>query len=180
MPTQTVTITATDEDGGSTSVTFDLTVSNVNPTLTVNNASVTVNEGQTATNSGTFGDVPADTVSLAASFGTVTGDAGAWSWSYNATDNLPTTMVTITATDEDGGSTSVTFDLTVNNDNPTLTVNNASVTVNEGQTATNSGTFGDVPADAVTLSASIGMVTGTAGQLELVVHMLPTTRQRKP
>ena len=81
-----MTITATDEDGGSTSVTFDLTVNNLNPTLTVDNASVTVNEGQSATNSGTFGDVPADTVTLAASIGTVTASAGAWTWSYAATD----------------------------------------------------------------------------------------------
>ena len=32
---QPVTIAATDEDGGVTQVTFDLTVNNVNPTLTV-------------------------------------------------------------------------------------------------------------------------------------------------
>lgn len=163
LPTTVVTITASDEDGGSTNVTFDLTVNNLNPTLTVDHGSVTVDEGQTATNSGTFGDVPADTVMLAASIGTVTGAAGAWTWSYAAADNAPTQTVTITATDEDGGSTSVTFGLTSNNVNPTLTQNNASVTVNEGQTATNSGAFSDVPADTVTLVASIGTVTGSAG-----------------
>ena len=162
-PLQSVTITATDEDGGLTTVSFDLTVNNLNPTLTVDNAAVTVNEGQTATNSGTFGDVPADTVSLAASIGIVTGTAGAWSWSYATTDNAPLQSVTITATDEDGGLTTVSFNLTVNNLNPTLTVDNGAVTVNEGQTATNSGTFGDVPADTVSLAASLGIVTGTAG-----------------
>jgi hypothetical protein len=163
LPTTVITITASDGDGGSTNVTFDLTVNNLNPTLTVNNGSVTVDEGQSAANSGTFGDVPADTVTLAASIGTVNGAAGAWTWSYAAADNAPTQTVTITATDEDGGSTSVTFHLTINNVNPTLTQNNTSLTVDEGQTATNSGTFSDVPADTVTLVASIGTVTGSAG-----------------
>ena len=113
--------------------------------------SVTINEGQTATNSGTYGDVPADTVTVTASIGTVAYSGGTWSWSYNGTDDLATTnVVIITASDEDGGSTIATFDLTVNNVAPTLTVDNASVTINEGQTATNSGTYGDVPADTVT------------------------------
>jgi Ca2+-binding RTX toxin-like protein len=130
----------------------------------VDNASVTVNEGQTAANSGTYGDVPADTVSVTASIGNVTfSSGGVWNWSYATADNAPAQTVTITATDEDGGSSSTTFSLTVDNVNPTLTVDNASVTVNEGQTATNSGTFGDVPADSVTLSASVGTVTGSAG-----------------
>src|SRR6185436_18996712 len=160
----TISASATDEDGTfAAGNTVSVAVQNVAPSLMVDNASVTVNEGQTATNTGAFGDVPADTVTLVASIGTVVGSAGAWTWSYNATDNLSTTTVTITASDEDGGSTNVTFDLTVNNLNPTLTVDNASVTANEGQTATNTGTFGDVPADTVTLSASIGTVTGTAG-----------------
>ena len=161
---QIVTITASDEDGGSTDVTFQLTVNNVAPTLTVDQASVTTDEGTTATNSGTFGDVPADTVSLVASIGMITGSAGAWSWSYTPADDaaLPQ-IVTITASDEDGGSTDVTFQLTVNNVAPTLTVDQASVTTDEGTTATNSGTFGDVPADTVSLVASIGMITGSAG-----------------
>jgi Ca2+-binding RTX toxin-like protein len=162
-PTQTVTITATDEDGGLTNVTFDLTVNNVAPSLTVDTATITIDEGQTATNSGTYGDVPADTVSVVASIGTVTFAGGVWSWSYNGTDDLTTTSVTITASDDDGASTSVSFNLTVDNVDPSLTADSATVTVNEGQTATNTGTFGDVAADMVTLSASIGTVTGSAG-----------------
>src|SRR5262249_59991090 len=68
---QTVTVTATDSDGAATSVSFALTVNNVAPSVAANNASVTVNEGQTASNSGTFGDPGADTVSLPASVGTI-------------------------------------------------------------------------------------------------------------
>jgi uncharacterized delta-60 repeat protein len=117
----TISATATDEDGTfAAGNTVNVDVDNVDPSLTVVNAAVVVNEGQAATNTGTFGDVPADTVDLAASIGMVTGTAGAWSWIYNSTDDLFQT-VTITATDEDGGLTEVMFDLTVNNVAPTIT-----------------------------------------------------------
>jgi uncharacterized delta-60 repeat protein len=158
-----VTITATDEDGGLTQVTFNLTVSNVDPTLTVDDASVTIDEGQTATNGGTYADVAADTVTLVASIGTVLYSGGLWTWSYNGTDDLATQTVTIAASDEDGGSAIATFDLTVDNAAPSLTIANGSVTIDEGQTATNGGTYADVPADTVTLTASIGTVTYSSG-----------------
>ena len=58
-------------------------MNNVAPDRAADNASVTVNEGQTATNSGTYGDVPADTVTLTASIGTLTYGGGTWNWSYN-------------------------------------------------------------------------------------------------
>lgn len=163
LTTTSVVITANDEDGGSTVASFDLTVNNAAPTVTVDNAAVTIDEGQAAANSGSYGDVPADTVSITANIGTVTFSGGLWSWSYDGTDDLPTTSVVITASDEDGGSAIATFDLTVNNVAPTVTVDNASVTVDETQTATNSGTYGDVAADTVTLSASIGTVTFSGG-----------------
>jgi Ca2+-binding RTX toxin-like protein len=115
-----VTITATDDDGGEASAMFDLTVNNLDPTITVDNAAVTVNEGETATNLGTFADVPADIVMLTASIGTVVDEGGGnWSWSYDSTDDLGPVSVTITATDDDGGEASAMFDLTVNNVDPT-------------------------------------------------------------
>jgi hypothetical protein len=49
---QTVTITATDSDSAVTTTTFALVVNNVAPMLSVDNASVTVSEGQTPTNTG--------------------------------------------------------------------------------------------------------------------------------
>ncbi len=56
---------------------------NVVPSITVDQVVVTVDEGTKATNSGGFGDVLIDLVTLSASLGTVTdhGD-GTWSWSY--------------------------------------------------------------------------------------------------
>src|SRR5262249_58715569 len=68
-----------------------------------NNASVTVNEGQTASPSGTFGDPGADTVSFSASVGTAVNNGnGTWSWSFATSDGPDQSQtVTITATDSD-------------------------------------------------------------------------------
>ncbi|MGE3243617.1 MAG: hypothetical protein AB7G28_25175, partial [Pirellulales bacterium] len=156
---QVVTITA--DDGVATAqVTFTLDVTNVAPSIVANLTEVTVNEGETAANSGTFADVAADAVTLSASVGAVmdNGD-GTWSWSYTTGDG-PEDSLAVTITAEDGLTTSqVSFALAVNNAAPTIAANLTEVTVNEGETAANSGTFADVAADAVTLSASIGAVT---------------------
>lgn len=145
----TISASATDEDGAfAAGNTVAVTVLNVDPTLTVDNASVAVSEGQTAMNTGTFGDVPSDTVTLTASIGTIIGTAGAWSWSYATTDNAPTQTVTITATDEDGGETTATFSLTVNNVAPTLAISGAA-SVNEGSSYSLGLSSSDPGADTI-------------------------------
>ncbi len=156
---QTLTITATDSDGANTTTTFDLTVNNIAPSV-ANDGNVTVNEGATASNTGTWFDPGVDVVTLAASVGSVTKNAdGTWSWSFNTSDGPDDSQtVTITATDSDGANTSTTFGLTVNNVTPSA-ANNGNVTANEGATATNSGTWSDPGVDVVTLVASIGSVT---------------------
>ena len=68
---QTVTITATDSDGALSTTTFDLNVLNVAPTVGADNDPVTVNEGETATNTGTFSDPGLDVVTISASVGAV-------------------------------------------------------------------------------------------------------------
>src|SRR5262245_35168315 len=125
--------------------------------------SVTVNEGQTATMNGTFHDSGTSAVTVTSSIGTITQSAGAhgtWSWSY-PTNNGPTQSqtVTITATDANGAFSTTTFDLTINNQVPTITVNSGTITVDEGQPATNSGTYADVGADVTSITASVGTVT---------------------
>jgi uncharacterized delta-60 repeat protein/uncharacterized repeat protein (TIGR01451 family) len=124
---QTVNLTATDSDGGQSSISFDLVVNNVAPTVSVTgDAIVTVNEGTQATNSGTFADVGADVVTVTVSIGTInqTGTQnGTWSWSFSASNGpAQTQTVTITATDSDGGQSATSFDLVVNNIAPTLSV----------------------------------------------------------
>lgn len=91
------------------------------PTVTVNNSSVVVNEGQTAINAGSFDDTvdtDSDTVRVSASVGTVTQSGtrnGTWNWSYatpNVSDDQPT-QVKITAKDSTGRYTSKYFSLKV-------------------------------------------------------------------
>ena len=162
--TQTVTITATDNDGAVTTTTFELVVTNVAPSVAADSASVTVNEGSTATTSGTWSDPGLDVVTLAASIGSVMKNAdGTWNWSFNTNDGPDQTQaVTITATDSDGAVTTTAFDLVVTNVAPSVSVTSASVTVGEGSTATNSGVWSDPGLDVVTLAASIGSVTKNA------------------
>ena len=89
---------------------------NPGPTLSSDQAAVTVNEGSTAVNTGTFDDESRTTVTLTASLGTVitNGAGGTWSWVDTQTGVAggPTT-VTISATDAAGLKATTTFNLTV-------------------------------------------------------------------
>ena len=85
---------------------------------------VTVDEGQTATNTGTWGDPDgASGVLLSASVGSVIQYAdGTWHWSMDTSDGpTESQTVTITATDPQGATTSRSFALVVNNVAPTAT-----------------------------------------------------------
>ena len=93
---------------------------NTAPTVAANNASVSVNEGQTANNTGTYSDTnTGDNVTITASRGTVTKtgtNSGTWSWSLATTDGPEDSgTITITANDGHGGITTTTFSLTVAN-----------------------------------------------------------------
>ncbi len=96
------------------------------PTVSANQPSVTVPEGQTATNTGTYDDSDGDPVTLTASAGNVSEDAagsGTWSWSFGTSDGpAQNQMVTITASDGIGSSTT-TFSLNVTDVSPTATFN---------------------------------------------------------
>ncbi|HEV3479688.1 MAG TPA: hypothetical protein VG144_09585, partial [Gaiellaceae bacterium] len=127
---------------------------NVAPVVAATNPTVTVNEGQTATNSGTWADAnTGDTVTLSSSVGTVTQSgtnaAGTWTWSYGTTDGpAQTQVVTITANDGTT-STNTTFQLNVNNVAPTATFN-APAAVDEGSTIALSLTSPSDPSPADT------------------------------
>ncbi len=120
---------------------------------------VSVNEGSTATNNGSFCDPGVDTVTVSTSLGTVTQGSSTWGWSYSAADGPLTTNVTITATDSDGATSTYTFVLVVNNLAPTLSRLLASVTTGEALTVTNGGGFRDAGVDDVSLFANVGIVT---------------------
>jgi len=158
----TIIVDLVDEDGlHEAAGTLTVQVNNVVPSVTADNPTITVDEGQTATNTGTFDDPGDDVVTLSAWVGTIVDDGdGAWSWSFETTDGPNQSQtVTITATDSDGAISTTTFDLDVRNVAPSVTADNPTITVDEGQTATNTGTFDDPGDDVVTLSASIGTIT---------------------
>jgi hypothetical protein len=137
---------------------------NAKPTLTVANASVSGVEGTSLNNNGTWSDANAsDTVVLTASAGTVTRNPdGTWSWTIAGPDNVAPTNVTITANDGNRGVTVVSFSYGFTNVAPGLTAAQSVVVGNVLTTLTNSGTWSDVAADTVTLTASKGTVVKNA------------------
>ena len=133
---------------------------NTVPVIGSNSAAVSGAEGTTITNTGTWSDANAsDVVTLTASVGTVVKNAnGTWSWSIASTDNQAAATVTITANDGNGGVSTTSFTYTVNNVAPVVAATNSAVSGIVLTTITNTGTYADVAADTVTLTASIGTI----------------------
>jgi hypothetical protein len=136
-------------DSDAAHVSITVTPVNDKPTVATDSAQVTVNEGQTASNTGTYGDVDGDTVTFTASVGTVTKPAaGTWAWSFLTADGPSQSQtVTITANDGNGGTETTTFPLTVNNVAPSITslaaTNSLSGPLVFGTPTTFSGSFDD-------------------------------------
>ena len=132
--------------------------SNDPPSVAADSALVTINESQTAANSGTFSDSGLDTVTIASSIGIVSQigtQSGTWSWSFASSDgpNESQTVV-ITATDSDGDFTTTSFDLIVLNVAPS--VDNATFeTVENSPDGTLVGTVTASDPGADTLAFSI-------------------------
>ena len=155
----TVAVAIEDDDGGiGNAVAGSVTVNSRVPAVTVNTAAIEVNEGDTAVNSGTYSDPDGDAVSLTASIGSVIDEGGGnWSWSFDTADGpAESQTVTITATDSDDAIGTASFDLTVQNLAPALSLLNASA-VNENDLSTVTGSIFDAgTGDAFTLSVDWG------------------------
>ncbi|MDX1409086.1 MAG: Ig-like domain-containing protein, partial [Saprospiraceae bacterium] len=110
------------DDSNVVAVTVDVTCINDSPLVAADEASVTVDEGTTASNSGTISDAEGDPVILAASEGAVTDNGdGTWSWSFATIDGPSDSQtVTVTADDGQGGISQAQFSLTVNNVSPAI------------------------------------------------------------
>jgi len=162
------TYRASDGQADSQAALVSLTIAPVNdaPAVAAVQGSVTANEGDTASNSGTFSDVDGDTVILTASIGTLTQGAGTWTWSYTSTDGPDDTRpVTITATDEHGAASSIAFDLVVANVAPHVSAGDDQ-TVAVGAAVVFAGSFTDPgQADTHTLRWDFGDGTSAVGTL---------------
>lgn len=101
-----------------------LAVGSTPPTIQVNETTVTVDEGSTATNGGTVDDPDGHGIRImTASVGTVTfTPGGQWLWWAPAVDGPATETVTITAMDEYGAEASIDFQLVVHNVAPTVVI----------------------------------------------------------
>ena len=130
------------------------TSANHTPTIASNTGTVNVNEGSTASNTGTWSDADSgDTVTLSASAGTVTKGSGTWSWSLPTTDGpAQSQSVTITATDNHGASAFTTFQLNVANVDSTGTLTNGGPITEGGSATVSFGSAADAsPIDAASL-----------------------------
>lgn len=112
---RTVRARAIDHDDAGNDYTTTITIDNAAPSVAADQATVTVNAGQVAVNTGVFGDPGADTVTLTVSVGALVANGdGTWSWSFPTSNGTPQHQtVTVTATDSDGAQTCVTFNLEV-------------------------------------------------------------------
>ena len=102
----------------------ELTQANQPPAVTADHATVEVNEGSAAANTGTYSDPEGKAVTLTASVGSVVDNGdGTWSWSYTPADGPSDSQtVTITVTDVGGQAATATFALSVLNVAPTVTI----------------------------------------------------------
>ncbi|MCA9061831.1 MAG: cadherin-like domain-containing protein, partial [Planctomycetaceae bacterium] len=166
-----------DNHGSTVASTATITITGANdgPQVAVD-GNATVNEGSTASNTGTWSDIDAtDVVSLTASVGSVVKNInGTWSWSF-LTSNGPaqSQAVVVTATDSHGATATTQFQLTVNNVAPVIDAaefeieeNSANGTVVGTLTATDPGNdslswqiTGGSGAAAFTVNSVTGIIT---------------------
>lgn len=139
---------------------FNSASPNQSPTVTVTNATVTVDEGSEATNSGTASDPDGTIASVSASIGTATLTSGGWTWSYTPPDGPATVTVTITVTDNRGATASATFTLQVNNVAPTVVIDSISEADENGVTTVEAH-FSDPGDDSHTVAVDWGTTEGT-------------------
>ena len=126
--TYSLRIRSVDQNGLSFEKALSVSVSNVAPNIATGSTSVTGTVTSTLTNTGTWSDVPTDTVVLSASLGTVVKNSnGTWIWSYIPPGVVMSQNVTITASDG-VASRPVPFSFSATIANPTLSISSGNRT----------------------------------------------------
>ena len=131
------------------------------PQIAADASSVTVDENHLAKLFGDWSDPDGDAVEVTASIGWVDTEwNGRWEWSYPAMDGPLDASVTLTATDSNGASTSIDFELHVNNVAPTArTSGPAFVPLASASPRWFHWTVVDVPGDVTDPTATCGSGT---------------------
>jgi len=123
----TVLVTVTDDDLDFGTASVVVTVNNVAPTVSTTPASVSLNDGDTLTQSGSFSDPGADTWGATVDYGEGDGPqvlalSGNTFNLSNVYENVGVFTVTVTVTDDDLGSGQATVIVTVTNAVPVITL----------------------------------------------------------
>lgn len=136
---------------------------NRSPNISADNETVTVAEGDSATNSGSALDPDGTSLSIKADRGSaVIGSDGTWTWSFATTDASDSGPVTITVSDG-VKSTQVTFALAVTEVAPTPSIDDVT-SATEGSAVTLTGSFTDPGADSL-FTGTVDWGDGTSGTL---------------
>ena len=162
--TYSVTVTVTDGDGGSATLTGSAVIANVDPTAAISGPS-SGSEGASLTFSGSATDPGADTFTYAWDFGDGTTGSGATA-SHTYTDD-GTFTVALLVTDDDGGTDTATTSVAVGNVDPTIGAFSVA-SGNEGETLTFTASASDVSGDSLTYAWDFG--DGSTGSGASATH----------
>jgi len=180
----TVMVTVADDDGGSDTVSFSVTVNNVAPTAVAAEAQITDEGTEVTLDVATFsepgmdshtaqidwgdGTIEAGTVTQTVAGGAGTPREGIVSGAHIYLDDGIFT-VTVTVTDDDGGSDTVSFSVTVNNVAPSAVAADEQITDEGTEVTLDVATFSDPGMDSHTAQIDWGDGTQEAGTVTQTV-----------